>query len=198
MPAQPNLDRFTQLATQFDVIPVYRRLLSDTLTPVSAFRLLDDGRSAALFESVIGGEKVGRYSFIAVGAQSRLTATRNQLTVTRTVNGQPADETSQVADPLESLWEFVSEKKVAKLSELPPFSGGAFGFASYDVVRYVEDLPNAPKDDRGLPDIDFSIFDDPIIFDNVNKSLFVAALLTRLHRNRTSIADALTSWLQSS
>ncbi len=188
MPAQPNLDRFTQLASQYDIVPVYRRLLSDTLTPVSAFRLLDDGKSAALFESVIGGEKVGRYSFIAVGAQSRLTATRNQLSITRTCDGQLTCDSQEVADPLESLWDFVSGKKVAKLPELPPFSGGAFGFAGYDVVRYVEDLPNAPEDDRGLPDLEFSIFDDLIIFDNVNKSLFVVA---HVHRDQhSSLAEA--------
>lgn len=172
MPAQPKLDRFVQLAKEFDIVPVYRRMLSDTLTPVSAFRLLDDGNSAALFESVIGGEKVGRYSFIAVGAQARLTATRDQLSIS---GGHEVAETKQVADPLDALWNFVSGKKVAKLTELPPFSGGAFGYASYDVVRYVEDLPNAPTDDRGLPDLDFSIFDDLIIFDNVTKSLFVVA-----------------------
>src|SRR5690606_32174785 len=59
--------------------------------------------------------------------------------------------------------------------ELPPLTGGAIGYAAYDVVRYVEDLPNAPADDRQLPDVDFSLFDDLVIFDHVTKSLFVVA-----------------------
>ncbi len=172
MTVSPSPERFATLAADHELVPVYRRLLSDALTPVSAFRLVDDGRSAAcLFESVIGGEKVGRYSFIAVGPCGRLAATRSQLTTSR--NGQ--EMTSEVADPLESLWQSVSGKRVAVLPELPPLTGGAIGYASYDVVRYVEDLPNPPEDDRHLPDLDFSFFDDLVIFDNVTKSLFVVA-----------------------
>ena len=63
----PDLQQFASLAAEHDFVPVYRRLLSDSLTPVTAFQLLDDGGPACLFESVIGGEKVGRYSFLAVG-----------------------------------------------------------------------------------------------------------------------------------
>ncbi len=103
------------------------------------------------FESVIGGEKVGRYSFIATGARGRLTAYGLELRTE--IEGQVT--VSKVADPLDSLWNAVTGKRVADLSELPPIIGGAFGYAAYDVVRYVEDLPNPPSDDRGLPDLDF-------------------------------------------
>ncbi len=168
----PTLDQFSELAAVHDVVPVYRCLLSDTLTPVSAFRLLDDGvSSAVLFESVIGGEKIGRYSFIAVGARARIAAKGNQLT---TSDGQQTTSCEHAA-PLDALWQSVSGKRVAVLPELPPLSGGAFGYASYDVVRYVEHLPNAPKDDRQLPDLDFSLFDDLLIFDQVTKSLYIVA-----------------------
>ncbi len=168
----PTLERFTELAQDYQLVPVYRRLLSDSLTPVSAFRLVDDGTSAAcLFESVIGGEKVGRYSFIAVRPRSRLTAFGNEV-VRHQNDGQQA---TKAEDPLDSLWEAVAGKRVARLPELPPLTGGAIGYASYDVVRYVENLPHAPEDDRQLPDLDFSIFDDLVIFDHVTKSLFVVA-----------------------
>jgi anthranilate synthase component I len=175
MPASPSLDRFSQLARDHELVPVYRRLLSDSLTPVSAFYQIDDGKSAAcLFESVIGGEKVGRYSFIAVRPRARLAARGELLTY-----WQHADEAqpqqSRVDDPLDCLWQQVSGKRVAVLPELPPLTGGAIGYASYDVVRYVEDLPNAPEDDRQLPDLDFSLFDDLVIFDHVTKQLFVVA-----------------------
>ncbi len=63
------------------------------------------------------------------------------------------------------------------MPELPAITGGAFGYAAYDVVRYVENLPNAPADDRHLPDLDFSFFDDLVIFDNVNKTLYLVALV---------------------
>jgi anthranilate synthase component I len=167
-------ERFAELAAEHDLVPVYVRLLSDSLTPVTAFQLLDDGQSAAcLFESVIGGEKVGRYSFIATGARGRLTAFGHQLTTT--FAGRETVE--EVADPLDSLWNIVAGKRVAILPELPPLSGGAFGFAAYDVVRYVEDLPHPPIDDRKLPDLDFSLFDDLVVFDHVTKTLFLIALV---------------------
>lgn len=172
MSAQPSIQRFSKLAGDHELVPMYRRLLSDSLTPVSAFGLLDDGKSAAcLFESVIGGEKVGRYSFIAVSPIGRICARG------ASVEKQWGDttETLDADDPLESLWQDVAGKRVAVLPELPPLTGGAIGYASYDVVRYVEDLPNAPEDDRQLPDLDFSFFDDLVIFDNVTKSLFVVA-----------------------
>ena len=168
----PDLAVFSKLAENHELVPVYRRLLSDTLTPVSAFRLVDDGVSAAcLFESVIGGEKVGRYSFIAVGPRSRIVAFGEQIESTQAGSGSSAE----CGDPLDSLWAAVSGKRVAVLPELPPLTGGAVGYAGYDVVRYVEDLPNAPEDDRQLPDLDFSLFDDLVIFDHVTKSLFVVA-----------------------
>ena len=65
MPHYPDFATFSKLASTADYVPVYRRVLSDVLTPVSAFHKIDDGGSACLFESVIGGEKVGRYSFLA-------------------------------------------------------------------------------------------------------------------------------------
>lgn len=168
----PSFERFSQLAKEYELVPVYRRLLSDSLTPVSAFKCVDDGQSAAcLFESVIGGEKVGRYSFIAVSPRGRITAKGSEIETDIASAGNVADAT----DPLDSLWKSVSGKRVAVLPELPPLTGGAIGYASYDVVRYVEDLPNAPEDDRNLPDLDFSLFDDLVIFDNVTKSLFVVA-----------------------
>jgi len=174
MTTLPSYERFAELAGDHDLIPMYRRFLSDSLTPVTAFHLLDDGSSAAcLFESVIGGEKVGRFSFIATGARGRLTAFGH--TLTSKLDGQ--ETVAEVADPLDSLWSAVTGKRVAVLPELPPLSGGAFGYAAYDVVRFVEDLPNPPTDDRHLPDLDFSLFDNLVVFDHVTKTLFLIALV---------------------
>ena len=174
MTVSPSIEQFEALSSQYDLVPMYRRLLSDSLTPVSAFKLLDDGHSpACLFESVIGGEKVGRYSFIAVHPHDRIAAWGDRIMVKRDGHEQ---EISGV-DPLDTLWQAVSGKSVAEMPELPAITGGAFGYAAYDVVRYVEDLPNAPTDDRHLPDLDFSFFDDLVIFDNVNKTLYLVSLV---------------------
>ncbi len=135
--------------------------------------MLDDGGSASLFESVIGGEKVGRYSFIAVSPVQRFSARGNLVTVE--VPGG-AKETFTAADPLAALKERISVRHVADIPGLPPFIGGAIGYAAYDVVRYVERLPNAPPDDRQLPDLDFSFYDSVVVFDNVQKSITVVVL----------------------
>jgi anthranilate synthase component I len=176
MSAFPSFEQYQSLAHDFDLVPVYRRLLSDHLTPVSAFRLLDDGHSpACLFESVIGGEKIGRYSFIAIGPRARVVAFRNEVEWHE--DGNTTVQT--VDDPLAFLREKLGNVTVAPLPELPPFVGGAIGYAAYDVVRYVEKLPNAPEDDRKLPDLDFGFYDLILVFDNVNKTVMVLHLVRK-------------------
>ncbi|TWU36167.1 anthranilate synthase component I [Novipirellula artificiosorum] len=169
----PSPTEFNALALAHDFVPVYRRLLSDSLTPVTAFRLLDDGGPACLFESVIGGEKVGRYSFLAVQPIKRFAARGNAVTVSST-NPKDAD-TFLADDPLESFRSHV-HYRVAQIPGLPPFVGGAIGYAGYDVVRYVENLPNSPLDDRQLPDLDFSFYHTLCVFDHVEKTITVVSL----------------------
>ena len=85
-------------------------------------------------------------------------------------------KTSLSSNPLDVLRERVQAIRVAKLPGLPPFVGGAVGYAGYDTVRYVENLPNAPQDDRGLPDLSFAFYDHMIVFDNVQKTAIVVVL----------------------
>lgn len=172
MTHSPDFGTFCQLASSGKLVPVYRRLLSDSLTPVSAFARLDDGKDAFLFESVIGGEKVGRYSFLAVEPFLRLEAHGNQVRVTRGSDIQNHES----KDPLDDLRDLLKPYQAVHLPELPPFCGGAIGYAGYDVVRYVEHLPNAPKDDRGLADLCFGLYDQMVIFENVNKTMFAVAM----------------------
>ena len=172
MPHLPDFDAFRRLAAGRKFVPVYRRLLSDALTPVTAFHLLDTGGHAALFESVVGGEKVGRYSFLAFEPFEELTAHGTRVTV-RSAAGT---EQFESPDPLDELRRRLAAHQAVRLPELPPFEGGAIGYAGYDVVRYVEHLPNAPHDDRGLPDLSFAFYDRMVVFDNVSKALFVIAM----------------------
>ena len=181
----PTPDEFESLAIRHDFVPVYRRLLSDALTPVTAFRRLDrqcdgpdeDGTSrggACLFESVIGGEKVGRYSFLAASPMLRFSATRNEVSVTD-LTGRHPNETFTHPDPLDAFRKYF-RFSVAEIEGLPPFVGGAIGYAGYDVVRYVEHLPDAPEDDRGLPDLDFAFYHTVCVFDHVAKTITVVCL----------------------
>lgn len=168
----PDLDAFSRLAASHCFVPVWRCLLSDTLTPVTGFHRLYSGRSACLFESVIGGEKVGRYSFVAADPFLELSATRDRVTI---VAGDDREE-FECADPLEEIRRRLSQYKTAQPAGLPPFTGGAVGYASYDVVRYTEHLPNAPEDDRGIPDLCFGFYDHMVVFDNVDKTVYVVAM----------------------
>jgi anthranilate synthase component I len=168
----PDFATFSKLAAAADYVPVYRRVLSDVLTPVSAFHKVDDGGAACLFESVIGGEKVGRYSFLAAEPFMVLSAHDREVNVT----DRPGAKTRTVDNPLQVLRERVKSLRVAKLPELPPFVGGAVGYAGYDTVRYVEKLPNAPTNDRELPDLFFAFFDHMLVFDNVQKTAIVVVL----------------------
>ena len=173
----PSFDRFTPLAQGVDYVPVYRELLADSLTPVQAFARLDRGVAAGLFESVIGGEKVGRYSFVASDPFLTLEARGVDGAIRRRgPTGQWVEEPFSAANPLDLLRREVQAVRVAHLSELPPFIGGAVGYAGYDAVRYVERLPHAPHDDRGLPDVAFGLYDHMVVFDNVRKTVHVIVL----------------------
>ncbi len=171
-PHLPTLADAQKLAAGHKLVPVYRRLLSDSLTPVGAFHLLDQGGYASLFESVIGGEKVGRYTFVAMDPFLSLTARGNQVTV----KSEAGEETLTLDDPLVELRRRLAEFPAAHLPELPPFTGGAIGYCAYDVVRYVENLQHPPLDDRQLPDLCFGLVDRMLVFDNVSKTLYVIAM----------------------
>jgi anthranilate synthase component 1 len=185
MPYSPNFSKFSELAQQYRWVPVYRRLLSDVLTPVTGFRKLDDGQSACLFESVIGGEKVGRYSFISADPYLTISAWRNEVHV----DSAAGREVLHCDNPLDELRRRLQEVRAAHPPNLPPFIGGAIGYAGYDVVRYAERLPNAPEDDRQLPDLSFGFYDRMVIFDNVTKTMYVVAM-ARVDRHQGDLQAA--------
>ncbi|MBS0264107.1 MAG: anthranilate synthase component I [Planctomycetes bacterium] len=167
----PDFEAFQQLAAQADLVPVYRQLTSDTLTPVSAYCRIQHGACAFLFESVIGGERIGRYSFLGADPFLQIKAYGRQVEIV----DERGVQRREVADPLQELEDLLANYRSAHLPGLPRFCGGAVGYAGYDTVRYTENLPNAPFDDRGLPDLSFALYDRMVIFDQINKTLLVVA-----------------------
>ncbi|HUQ72931.1 MAG TPA: anthranilate synthase component I [Planctomycetaceae bacterium] len=171
MPYLPDFPTFCELARGHDLVPVYRQLVSDTLTPVSAYGRLPPGDDTFLFESVVGGERIGRYSFL--GAQPFLWLEAHGSRVTRR---QGAEVTAwDCDDPLAELERLIAAHRAPHIPGLPRFAGGAVGYAGYDTVRYVERLPNAPTDDRHLPDMAFAFYDRMVIFDQLRKTVLVVA-----------------------
>jgi anthranilate synthase component 1 len=181
-PHYPDFETFVKLAREAHLVPVYRRIVSDALTPVTAFHKIDAGRCACLFESVVGGEKVGRYSFLATEPFFEIEAYGRRITTNAysgvSAGGTPTLVTRQYDcdNPLEELRLKVEAVKAVHLPELPPFCGGAVGYAGYDTVRYCEHLPQTPPDDRQLPDMAFSFYDQMVIFDHVTKTIDVVAM----------------------
>lgn len=169
---RPSFEEFAALAQNHTVVPVYRQLVGDTLTPVSAFTLIRDGDWAFLFESVVGGERIGRYSFLGAEPFRKIEAYGQRV---RIQEGQADWQESTHTDPLRLLEEMVAAYRAPHLPGLPRFVGGAVGYAGYDTVRYVERLPNAPPDDRGLPDLSFGFYDHMMVFDHITKTIAVVA-----------------------
>jgi len=187
MPHLPERKTFAQLAQSASVVPVYRRIFADSLTPLSAFARIDAGSDGCLFESVIGGEKVGRYSFLGAEPFLRFEARGRQVTVSRS---EAFSETFESDDPLAELEQRMAAFQPARLDDLPPFTSGAIGYAAYDSVRYVEHLPDVPADDLGLPDICFAFYDRLVVFDHVSKSIDVVVLAKIEEKTPAAIAAA--------
>jgi anthranilate synthase component 1 len=172
MQFRPNRDEFRRLAERGNTIPVYTQLLADHLTPVTAFaRLSENSPTAFLLESVVGGEKIARYSFLAADPSVVFSAVRNRVTISR---GDRTEE-FEAADPLSALEETLRDRKAAPVDGLPPFVGGLVGYAGYDLARYYEPLPDAPPDDRNLPDILFGLYERMVMFDHVDKTIKLVA-----------------------
>ncbi len=178
----PDIETFKKYAGGVHLVPVYRRLVSDALTPVSAFHKLDAGRCACLLESVVGGEKVGRYSFLATEPFFEIEAYGNRVTTNAytgiSAGGSPTLVTRQFEcpNPLDELRNRVEAIRAVHLPELPPFYSGAVGYAGYDTVRYYEHLPHVPPDDRHVPDMAFAFYDQMVVFDHVTKTIDVVAM----------------------
>ena len=165
----PDFATFRQLAEGMNFVPVFRQLISDTLTPVSAYCRLRDEEHSFLFESVVGGERVGRYSFLGAGPFLQIDAFDREIVLTT------AGETKRysVEDPLQHLHTMLEQFRAPHLPGLPRFCGGAVGYAGYDTVRYTENLPNPPENDRQLPDLSFALYDRMVIFDQIQKTILV-------------------------
>ena len=173
---RPNIESFLEHAKNNSMVPVFRQLTGDTLTPVSAYCKLSHDKWSFLFESVVGGEKVGRYSFLGTDPFLRFSVKKKTVTIETRNPGKSGtfiQSISEHNDPIALLQEYINKYRSPHIAGLPRFCGGAVGFTGYDTVRYVENLPNTPTDDRNLPDLCFGFYDHMVIFDHINKTIAV-------------------------
>src|SRR6266581_1653066 len=179
----PTPDEFLKLATQGNLIPVTRRLLADFETPLSAYRKIQGHGESFLFESVEGGEHLGRYSF--VGCNPRAVIRQQGDCVEVRENGRVVasflidreanrDRSHCVRDGLEVVERTLKKYRVVTLPFLPRFAGGAVGFIGYEFIHDVEPVvPRPPRDELRIPTIYFLIADKLLIFDRVAQTITV-------------------------
>ncbi|MCL7028613.1 hypothetical protein MKW94_018957 [Papaver nudicaule] len=186
--APPEIDddvqsKFMEAAKKGNLVPLYRCIFSDQLTPVQAYRCLvkeEDDRDAPSFviESVEQGyqdTEVGRYSYVGAQPTMEILAKENSVTILDHIKGTKTEKI--VENPMEIPKKLMEEWSPQLLDELPEaFCGGWVGYFSYDAVRYVEkkklSFSIAPKDDRNLPDISLGLYDDVIVFDHIEKKIY--------------------------
>jgi anthranilate synthase component 1 len=169
----PTLDEARRLARDYDVVPVYAEFIGDLETPISAVLKFADEENVFLLESAETPERFGRYSFLGCNPRRTLSYRNGVYTV---VDADGAREVP-AKDPFRGLAEIVGKKSVAPLPNLPAFVGGAVGYFSYDAVRYLERLPDAPLDDLNVPEAYFAVTDTLVVFDHARHKVLVISLV---------------------
>jgi anthranilate synthase component I len=209
----PTLDEFVKFATQGNLIPVTRRILADLETPLSAYRKIRGAGESFLFESVEGGEHIGRYSFVGCNPRAVIRQTGDRVEVIengkvvesfevkgRTGSPLPAaseedarrarsDAPYRVADGLEVVERVMKKYRAVAVPGLPRFTGGAVGFIGYEFIHDVEPVvPRPAHDELKMPVMYFLIADQILIFDRVQQTITI--LVNAILDDAESPADA--------
>src|SRR5258708_4078496 len=194
----PTQEAFLRLAAQGNLIPVTRRLLADLETPLSAYRKIRGQGESFLFESVEGGEHLGRYSFVGCNPRAVIRQTDNRVEVIESgkamerfvVSREPSgDGSPPVRDGLEVVERILKKYRAVPLPGLPRFTGGAVGFIGYEFIHDIEPgVPRPPQDDLRTPTMYFLIADQLLIFDRVAQTLTI--LVNAILDEKTSAAEA--------
>ncbi|MCU1307775.1 MAG: anthranilate synthase, component [Acidobacteriaceae bacterium] len=167
----PDLKEFTKLAGNSTLVPVSKTISADLLTPVSAFLSISrKEQHAFLLESVVGGEKVGRYTFLGIRPYMIVSSRGPQITIT---NGKKVEH--RTGDIFTVVRELLGQHRPATVPGLPPFTSGAVGFFSYDAVRQLEKIPEISTDDMHLPDCVLMFFNRVLAFDHLRHEIHLIA-----------------------
>jgi anthranilate synthase component I len=168
---RPDLREFLRLAKTASLVPVVKSVSADLLTPVSAFlSVAENEPHAFLLESVEGGEKVGRYTFLGARPYMRLVGRGDEVMLER---GRHREQ--RTGGALQALREVLRQHRPADVPGLPPFTAGAVGYFAYDTVRSLERIPASAQDDLHVPDCVLMFFDRLLAFDHVRHQIHIIA-----------------------
>lgn len=183
----PSKEEFIKKARQGNLIPVYKELVADLETPASAFLKIDQGDYAYLLESVEGGEKVARYSFL--GSSPSLIFRSKGKVIDIIQKG--VRKRIRSCDPLSEIKRLMQQYRFVEVCGLPRFCGGLVGFMGYDMVRFFEQIKDKNPNDLNLPDCLFLLTDTILIFDHLNH---VIKIINNVHlknkKTRSEIIQA--------
>jgi anthranilate synthase component I len=168
---RPDYKEFLRVSRGATLVPVAKAISADLLTPVSAFLAVADGEpDAFLLESVEGGEKIGRYTFLGVRPFLRLESRGAEITIER---GRKIER--RTGDVFEVIKELLQQHRPAAMEGLPPFTAGAVGYCAYDIVRRLEDIGEHAADDLDVPDCVLMFFDRVLAFDHLRHQIHIVA-----------------------
>ena len=164
----PDCDEILKMAPDYDIIPVCREIYADVITPITLLRKLAAvSQRYYLLESVEGGEKWGRYSFLGFDPVMRVKCNCGKVTIEK-----DGEETEKVTDkPLEVLREILKDYKAPRLEGLPPFAGGFVGYFAYAMIGYAEPKLNIKK--GTFNDYDMMLFDKVIVYDHLKQKISI-------------------------
>jgi anthranilate synthase component 1 len=173
----PDKSEFLRQTEGGKQMPIYRDLLADVETPLSAYwKLSHDQTYSFLLESVTGGEQVSRYSLLGIGPKKVL-RTKNR-TFTAESNGGKTGGDLETKDPLDFLKNELSGPETVRVAGLPAFVGGAVGMLSYDFVRFLERIPDTTSDDLEVDDMAMMLTDTVVVFDHAKNIIRIIAMAT--------------------
>ena len=186
---RPDFKEFSRLSKTATLVPVAKSISADLLTPVSAFLAVAEGEpDAFLLESVEGGEKIGRYTFLGVRPFLRLESRGQQIRIHRSAKtarsslrpspGSPARSSKseiRTGNIFGVIKELLHQHRPAQVDGLPPFTAGAVGYCAYDIVRQLENIGSHAEDDLNVPDCVLMFFDRILAFDHLRHQIHIVA-----------------------
>jgi len=168
----PDKQEFIKLAKKGNLIPVYEEISADIDTPVSSFLKIDDGSYSYLLESVEGGEKIARYSFMGSNPSLVFRSKDRRIEI---LEGPQIKKFITKKDPLYEIKQLMQQYKFVPVNGLPRFCGGLVGYIGYDMVRFFEKLPDKNVDDLNMPDCTLMLTDTILIFDHVDHKIKIVS-----------------------
>ena len=168
---RPDYKEFVRLSAASTLVPVVKSVSADLLTPVSAFLAVAAREpNAFLLESVERGEQIGRYTFLGARPHMQVEARGAEITLTRGKRKERRE-----GNIFQTVKELLRTHRAAQVPGLPPFTAGAVGYFSYDVVRQLENIGKHAKDDLDVADCHLMFFDRLLAFDHVRHQIHIIA-----------------------